>query len=324
MRVNVDSDFLAADPRWKRLLRLTGESVPTLLGRIVLAWMACYARRSAVISCEEIDIASERAGFAQDLVSSDLAKIYADGQVWVCGVTKRIPYLLEAQARAKVAGLASGRARRSEIGKYASSKSGESKHAIDSNQLDVSSREHANDSAAQDQHANDFAADNVWSQHESNRNDEHANDFAADEHHPNPPPPAPSLKKHTPAERPARVTDQDLEQAYKAYPLKEGKTRGLVKAKAQVKTQEDLVRFQAAIANYARKVRDYEPRFIKHFSTFMGCWQDYLVEEPAPKPARPQRPLPVPPPPADRVTAEEVRAALGGALGKVLRTVGGK
>jgi hypothetical protein len=74
------------------------------------------------------------------------------------------------------------------------------------------------------------------------------------------------------------VSVQDLEMAYRAYPRKEGKKAGLARARAQIRTPERLRQFQQAIENYARKIQ-YERtsfEYVKHFSTFVRCWEDYL------------------------------------------------
>jgi hypothetical protein len=72
----------------------------------------------------------------------------------------------------------------------------------------------------------------------------------------------------------------DLEALYKMYPRKEGKTRGLAKLHAQIKTQEDYDQLKQAIHNYTSGLISTEKEFIKHFSTFANCWRDYLEAEP--------------------------------------------
>lgn len=70
----------------------------------------------------------------------------------------------------------------------------------------------------------------------------------------------------------------DFDSLYKKYPLKKGKTRGIAACKREIKTPEDFSLLGKAIENYAREARaeNTEPRFLKHFSSFMGCWRDYL------------------------------------------------
>ncbi len=73
-----------------------------------------------------------------------------------------------------------------------------------------------------------------------------------------------------------RVFDFDI--LYAAYPRKEGKHRGLVTCKAQIKTDEDYLNLKLAIERYAEFVKTHatEIKFIKHFSSFMTSWRDWL------------------------------------------------
>jgi len=71
--------------------------------------------------------------------------------------------------------------------------------------------------------------------------------------------------------------DFDLEVLYKIYPKKEGKTKGLQKCKSIIKNESDYNSILNAIENYSKKCNDEETekKFIKQFSTFMNCWEDY-------------------------------------------------
>lgn len=70
----------------------------------------------------------------------------------------------------------------------------------------------------------------------------------------------------------------DFESVYRDYPRKVGKAKGLKICKAQIRTEEDFEALKLAVEHYL----DYctknatEVRFIKHFSTFMGEWRDWL------------------------------------------------
>lgn len=70
----------------------------------------------------------------------------------------------------------------------------------------------------------------------------------------------------------------DLESAYKTYPLKKGKAAGMKLAAKEIKTPADLENLKSAIARYSKNLRDSktDSKFIKHFSTFMGEWKDWL------------------------------------------------
>ncbi len=67
---------------------------------------------------------------------------------------------------------------------------------------------------------------------------------------------------------------------YSAYPRKEGKQRGMALCKAQIKTQEDFDSLASAVKRYVEHIKSQaiEPKFIKHFSSFMfgGHWRDWL------------------------------------------------
>lgn len=68
----------------------------------------------------------------------------------------------------------------------------------------------------------------------------------------------------------------DFEALYQLYPRKEGKTRGLTKCKKEIKTQEDYDNLRKAILTYNKINHGKDKDYIKHFSSFMGVWRDYL------------------------------------------------
>lgn len=71
----------------------------------------------------------------------------------------------------------------------------------------------------------------------------------------------------------------DFEKLYKLYPIKKGKSDGIKKCKSKIKTQSKYDLLEKAIINYDLSVRDTDKKFIKHFSTFMNCWEDYIENE---------------------------------------------
>jgi hypothetical protein len=78
----------------------------------------------------------------------------------------------------------------------------------------------------------------------------------------------------------------DLERVYQAYPKKLGKSEGMSRLKAMIKTDEDYQAFEKAVANYAAYIKreKIEARFIKQFSSFVGSqkvqpWRDYLDDD---------------------------------------------
>lgn len=71
------------------------------------------------------------------------------------------------------------------------------------------------------------------------------------------------------------VTEQDIEQVYlDLYPLKKGKSKGIKTALKEIKSKQDLKDLKTSINNYNDSIND--PKFIKHFSTFMNEWRDWL------------------------------------------------
>lgn len=70
----------------------------------------------------------------------------------------------------------------------------------------------------------------------------------------------------------------DFDSLYKRYPRKEGKQRGMKICAVQIKNQEDFDNLSRAIDRYAEhiKLQGTEGKYIKHFSTFMGEWRDWL------------------------------------------------
>jgi hypothetical protein len=70
----------------------------------------------------------------------------------------------------------------------------------------------------------------------------------------------------------------DFEKIYGMYPRKEGKQKGIEKCKSQIKYQSDYEELTRAINRYRLYCEKQvtEPRFIKHFDTFMTSWRDYL------------------------------------------------
>lgn len=73
--------------------------------------------------------------------------------------------------------------------------------------------------------------------------------------------------------------EREILEAYKNYPLKKGKTIGVKKLVRQIQSPEQLSELQIAIRNYAAECKGKEPQYIKHFSTFANCWQDYVTVE---------------------------------------------
>lgn len=76
----------------------------------------------------------------------------------------------------------------------------------------------------------------------------------------------------------ASVVPIGLLKAYDAYPRKIGKSKGLAKAVRDIRDEDEIGAFGEAVSNYALyvKAQGLEQKFIKHFSTFVGEWRDWL------------------------------------------------
>lgn len=67
-----------------------------------------------------------------------------------------------------------------------------------------------------------------------------------------------------------------LEEIYQAYPRKIGKKKGFELARRL--TSVELEKLKLAIENYKQYVKEnrIEDKFVKHFSSFMSDWQDWI------------------------------------------------
>lgn len=77
------------------------------------------------------------------------------------------------------------------------------------------------------------------------------------------------------------IPESVLEEVYKTYPRKLGKSPGLKKAKKEIKKTSDLENLKTAIQNYRSHLEreNIEPKFTMHFSTFMSQWRDWICPE---------------------------------------------
>lgn len=69
-----------------------------------------------------------------------------------------------------------------------------------------------------------------------------------------------------------------LEECYRAFPRKLGKSQGIKNAQKTIKTSSDIEKLKVAVLKYSEHVKSnkLEPKFIMHFSTFMNQWEDWL------------------------------------------------
>lgn len=77
------------------------------------------------------------------------------------------------------------------------------------------------------------------------------------------------------AKQPPAVSE--IESLYQLYPRKEGKSAGLKKLQSIITDVETFERVKTAILRYASHVQKNktEPKFIKHFSTWVNHWTDW-------------------------------------------------
>jgi hypothetical protein len=79
----------------------------------------------------------------------------------------------------------------------------------------------------------------------------------------------------------------DFEAVYTAYPRKIGRKRALQRFRQQVTTPENYAALTRAVANYAASVVGTEPRYVKHFDSFMASWEEWVDgEKCAPRPVK--------------------------------------
>lgn len=69
----------------------------------------------------------------------------------------------------------------------------------------------------------------------------------------------------------------DFEYLYSLYKRKEGKTAGMRKLKRTIRTRQRYEKVLQAILNYNRLIEQEgrDKKFIKLWSTFCNCWEDY-------------------------------------------------
>lgn len=92
VRVNMDSS-IANDPRFRLVARSLGVKFTEVIGSCFLVWLACYERRSERLRKVEADVAAGLEGFADALISEDLADEIDGEFIMIHGVKERIEFL---------------------------------------------------------------------------------------------------------------------------------------------------------------------------------------------------------------------------------------
>lgn len=73
----------------------------------------------------------------------------------------------------------------------------------------------------------------------------------------------------------------NFDHLYQLYPKKAGKKIGVQRCESQIKSSDKYDQLKLSIENYSQQCRndDTDRKYIKQFSTFMNCWEDYLEIE---------------------------------------------
>lgn len=75
-----------------------------------------------------------------------------------------------------------------------------------------------------------------------------------------------------------KIVTDELESAYKAYPRKVGRGKGMTRLKAQSLNLDEARAFKVAVDKYCEYLRsnNTEKQYVKHFSTFVAEWRDWV------------------------------------------------
>lgn len=72
-----------------------------------------------------------------------------------------------------------------------------------------------------------------------------------------------------------------IERAYKIYPLKVGKTKGVEKLKKSLASEDDCKEFFRALSRFIdyHAKKNTEAKYLPQFKTFVTTWKDWLDED---------------------------------------------
>ncbi len=78
-----------------------------------------------------------------------------------------------------------------------------------------------------------------------------------------------------------KISKSDIDALYKQYPRKEGKSKGIDKLLADLKTPQDIEDYKRAQLKYVQSCtqKKTEAKYIKLFSSFVNCWRDWLDDD---------------------------------------------
>ena len=80
----------------------------------------------------------------------------------------------------------------------------------------------------------------------------------------------------------------DLEAIYSRYPRKVGKTNGMKRLRASVKSQADYEELGRALTAYLAHVAGKDKQYIRQFDTWCTTWRDWLEPDCGDTGARPK------------------------------------
>lgn len=76
-----------------------------------------------------------------------------------------------------------------------------------------------------------------------------------------------------------KISSFDFDIVYNKYPKKVGKKKGIECLRRSIKTIEQYNMLMQSVVNYTKLTEKTETQFIKQFSTFSNCWEDYIEIE---------------------------------------------
>lgn len=103
-RLNLDEGS-RNEPRILKLARLRGSTRQDAFGRLIDVWWCCYHQLDDVLERDEIDLAAEAEGFADQLVACRLAEPQG-ARLRIKGARERIDYLLKQAELGRRGGIA--------------------------------------------------------------------------------------------------------------------------------------------------------------------------------------------------------------------------
>jgi hypothetical protein len=74
------------------------------------------------------------------------------------------------------------------------------------------------------------------------------------------------------------LPDFDFDRIYELYPRRIGKKTGIERLKKTITTIEKYELLESAVRHYASEMQNTEEKFIKHFSSWVSCWHDWIPE----------------------------------------------